>query len=91
MLTHPMGIYLLDDSAKPAKMVKIDASESSQMKIGNTLGYAFSYGIAPITMKVSLNGDTAHVVSNNHQPVFYVFAAQSLQNQTTFNPYTKVH
>lgn len=88
MVPHPIGLYLLDDSVAPPKMIKVDPSGSSQVKIGNTLGYAFSYGIAPMTVKVSLNGEAAHIVVPSHRPIFYLFTAQSQQHQGAFNPYS---
>jgi hypothetical protein len=84
LIAHPAGVYLLDEGATASKMRKIETSGSSQIKIGNTLGYAFSYGIAPMSVKVALNGTKANVVTTSRQPVFFMFTAQA---QKTTNPY----
>lgn len=90
MVNHPAGLYLLDETASATRMVKVDASVQSQMKMGNTLGYAFSYGLSPITMKISIQGESAHVRSAAKQPTFYLFLAAEAANRATVNPYSLI-
>lgn len=77
MAPHPSGVYILRDVAKPVAMTKIDATVSTQARTGSMLGYAFSYGLAPIKMKTSIQNGTAHIHTIETQPVFYFFFDES--------------
>lgn len=78
MVPHPAGIYLLQGSGDRAKMFRIDATSSSQMKTGGLLGYALTSGIAPMSMKVSIPGETARAQATT-KPFFYFFFDQAEQ------------
>lgn len=73
---HPAGIYLLQGSGETARMFRIDATSSSQMKTGGILGYALTSGIAPMSMKVSVPGPTARAKASR-RPIFYFFFDQA--------------
>lgn len=84
---HASGIYLLSSWSNPAKMVRMDATAANQMKTGSMLGYAFSYGIAPIKMKAVLSNPTARVKVSGVRPEFYFYfdqATSSLSNGGSF-------
>lgn len=78
MVPHPAGVYLLQGSGDKAKMFRIDATSSSQMKTGGILGYALTSGIAPMSMKVSVPGGTARAKAST-KPYFYFFFDQAQQ------------
>jgi hypothetical protein len=68
---HPTGVYLLDDSA--GKMVRIDATVTNQVKTGGILGYAFTGGLASVSVKATIQNPTAKTHAPTGQPVFYFF------------------
>lgn len=70
---HASGIYLLADKDGPAHMVRIDPTVSNQTKTGGFLGYAFTGGLASLSMKSVLPNPTARVHANSGQPVFYFY------------------
>lgn len=72
---HPAGVYLLDGSA--AKMRRIDPTVSNQAKTGGILGYAFTGGLASMSVKAAIQGETARVHANDHRPTFYFFFDES--------------
>lgn len=78
MVPHPAGVYLLKGEGDKAKMVRVDPQSASQMKTGNLLGYAFTGGIASMSMKVSIPGKSARVQSHT-KPYFYFFFDQAGQ------------
>lgn len=73
---HAPGIYMLDESATPAKMVRIDPAALSQMKTGGMLGYAFTGGIAKIKMNMVLPGASARIHTGAIRPTFYFYLGQ---------------
>lgn len=80
---HASGIYLLDDRATPARMVRIDAISSNQTKTGGFLGYALTGGIAKIKINTVLPGVAARVRTGSAKPTFYFYfdqAGSSLSN-----------
>lgn len=73
LVPHASGIYLLAGKDGPAHMVRIDPTISNQTKTGGFLGYAFTGGIASLSMKSVLPNATARVRANSGQPVFYFY------------------
>lgn len=73
MVPHPSGIYMLADWLPEAKMIRIDPTMSNQTKTGGILGYAFTGGIAPLSMKTVLPNGSARVKTSQGQPVFYFY------------------
>ncbi len=58
-------------------MTRIDASASNQAKTGGILGYALTGGIASMSVKASIPGDTARNRADSTKPVFYMFFDES--------------
>jgi len=81
MTPHPSGVYLIDKSA--GQLVRIDPTMSSQAKTGGLFGYALTMGIASMSVKVAIAGDTARVVARSGSPDFYFFFDAS--NPATVN------
>lgn len=77
MRPHPAGLYLLGDESSGAKMTRIDATVSNQAKTGGILGYALTGGIASMSVKASVQNETARVASSSRTPVFYLFFDES--------------
>lgn len=73
MVAHPAGVYLLDLSAPEAKMARIDPTVTNQAKTGGILGYAFTGGLASMSVKAALQNETARVHTQNGAPTFYFF------------------
>ena len=71
MTPHPSGVYLIDQSAN--RLVRIDPTVSNQAKTGGIFGYALTMGIASMSVKVSITGQTARVVAPAQVPTFYFF------------------
>lgn len=67
--SRPSGIYLM----RSGQLVRIEANVSGQTKTGGFLGSALSYGIAKISTKVVLQGETARVQTNEPSPTFYFY------------------
>lgn len=77
MVPHSTGVYLLDQSARTPKMVRIDATVSNQAKTGGIIGYAFTGGLASLSVKAVIQNDTAKVHSAGGNPTFYFFFDES--------------
>jgi hypothetical protein len=73
---HPPGVYLLTDGPAPA-MKRIDATVSNQAKTGGIFGYALTGGIASISIKAAIPGESARTSAARGQPVFYFFFDES--------------
>jgi hypothetical protein len=73
---HTPGFYILDDTLAQKRMLKIDPIASTQTKTGGILGYAFTGGIASMSLKAVLPGATAQRQTNARRPTFYVFFDQ---------------
>lgn len=73
LVPHPSGIYLLVDRQGAAHMVRMDPTVSNQTKTGGILGYAFTGGIVPISMKAVLPNVGARVRTTAGHPVFYFY------------------
>uniref|UniRef100_UPI00341D44F1 hypothetical protein n=1 Tax=Sphingomonas bacterium TaxID=1895847 RepID=UPI00341D44F1 len=73
---HPPGVYLLVDGPTPS-MKRIDATVSNQAKTGGILGYALTSGIASMSIKAAIPGESARTNTISAQPVFYFFFDES--------------
>ena len=69
---HPPGVYLLMEGPAPA-MKRIDATVSNQAKTGGILGYALTSGIASMSIKAAIPGESARTNTTSTRPVFYFF------------------
>lgn len=81
MTPHPSGVYLIDTLAN--RLDRIDPTVSSQAKTGGIWGYALTAGIASMSVKVAIAGDSARVASPTARPSFYFFFDES--NPSTAN------
>lgn len=81
---HPAGVYLLQRSGDEARMFRIDATGSSQVRTGGFLGYALTGGIASMSMRVSIPGGQARARASSN-PVFYFFFDQAQESAGTGN------
>lgn len=79
---HSPGFYILDDSAAPQRMFKIDPIASTQTKTGGIIGYALTGGIASASLKAVLPGATAQRQTTNRRPTFFVFFDPPGANQS---------
>ncbi|HEX5183355.1 MAG TPA: hypothetical protein VFW19_09425 [Allosphingosinicella sp.] len=68
-VSRPAGIYLLSNG----QLQRIDFNVSGQTKTGGFLGSALSYGIAKISVKVVLQGESARVRTHDETPTFYFY------------------
>ncbi|HEX4694307.1 hypothetical protein [Sphingomonas sp.] len=66
---RPPGIYLM----RAGELVRIEANVSGQTKTGGFLGSALSYGIAKISTKVVLQGESARVQTSEPSPTFFFY------------------
>jgi hypothetical protein len=71
MTPHPSGLYLIDTPAN--RLDRIDPTVSNQAKTGGLFGYALTMGLASMSIKVSISGASARVVSPSATPSFYFF------------------
>jgi hypothetical protein len=71
MTPHPSGVYLIDTRAN--RLDRIDPTVSNQAKTGGIWGYAFTAGIASMSIKVAISGEAARVVAPSATPAFYFF------------------
>jgi hypothetical protein len=77
MQPHPSGLYILTDDPAGQKMRRIDATVSNQAKTGGFFGYALTGGLASMSVKASIQNETARVVSPSPTPLFYLFFEES--------------
>jgi hypothetical protein len=71
MTPHPSGLYLIDTPAN--RLNRIDPTVSNQAKTGGIFGYALTMGIASMSVKVAISGETARVAAASSRPSFYFF------------------
>lgn len=76
-VAHPTGVYLLAETPAPARMVRMNATVTSQIKTGGIWGYALTAGIASVSLKAVIQNETARVRSTAARPVFYMFYDES--------------
>lgn len=69
LVPHPSGVYLATD----ARMARIDPTTSNQSKTGGILGYAFTGGIASLSIKAVIPNVTARVRTGRSRPTFYFY------------------
>lgn len=82
-VSRPAGIYLLSDG----QLKRIDFNVSGQTKTGGFLGSALSYGIAKISTKVVLQGESAQTRTHDQTPTFYFYlpAAVARSGSSSFS------
>jgi hypothetical protein len=80
---RPAGIYLLSGG----QLQRIEYNVSGQTKTGGFLGSALSYGIAKVSTKVVLQGESARVATHEQTPTFYFYlpAAVSRAGSSSFS------
>ncbi|TCM21571.1 hypothetical protein EDF56_101236 [Novosphingobium sp. PhB165] len=72
---HPAGLYAVQDIGH-MHMLRMDSTVTNQAKTGGLLGYAFTGGIASMSVKASIQKETS-AVPVQRQPRFYFFSAES--------------
>lgn len=77
MRPHPAGLYLLSGDGAAARMARIEATVSNQAKTGGLFGYAFTGGIASMSIKASIQNESARTVASGPKPSFYFFFDES--------------
>ena len=90
LVPHPSGIYLLADWAAQPKMVRMDPTISNQSKTGGLLGYAFTAGIASLSIKAVIPNTHARVLVGRARPTFYFYfdeASRSLSQTGASSPW----
>ena len=73
---HYPGVYMFGQGDQ--RMYRMVATASNQAKTGGILGYAFTGGIASMSVKATIPGASANVRTANTQPVFYMFFDESV-------------
>jgi hypothetical protein len=68
-VSRPAGIYLLSNG----QLQRIDFNVSGQTKTGGFLGSALTYGIAKVSTKVVLQGESARTITHDQSPTFYFY------------------
>lgn len=79
MVPHAAGFYMLDGSGEP-RMRRIDATVTNQAKTGGTIGFALTGGIASMSIKAAIPGESARVSAATSAPEFYLFFDESNAN-----------
>ena len=74
-VARPAGIYLSSDG----QLRRIDFNVSGQTKTGGFLGSALSYGIAKISTKVVLQGESAQARTHDQTPTFYFYLPAAVE------------
>lgn len=75
-VAHYPGVYMFGKADN--KMTRMMATTSNQAKTGGLIGYAFTMGIATMSIKATIPGKSAKVRTTNSQPVFYFFFDESV-------------
>lgn len=73
---HYPGVYMI--SAKDSRITRMMATSSNQAKTGGILGYAFTMGIASMSVKATIPGGSAKIQTANVLPIFYLFFDESV-------------
>lgn len=71
---HYPGMYIV----KPEKMLRIQPTISNQAKTGGIIGYALTGGLATMSVKAAIPGDSAKIQSRGGRPVFYAYFDESV-------------
>lgn len=82
MVPHAPGLYLLEEQGEKSKMTKMNFTVSSQAKTGGILGYAFTGGIASMSVKVAIQDETAKMRTSG-DPKFYFFFESDTQQSSS--------
>ena len=77
-LPHYPGLYMLNAIPGSNKMARINPTVSNQAKTGGIIGYALTGGIASMSIKAAIPGESARVQTSNRQPVFYAYFDESV-------------
>ncbi|MEL7445225.1 MAG: hypothetical protein AAGK02_05350 [Pseudomonadota bacterium] len=80
LVPHYAGVYLMDDWSVEPRMLKIDATASTQTKTGGILGYAITGGLASASVKAVIPGEEARHISPDETPTFYLYLDSSAGN-----------
>jgi len=78
MVPHYPGLYMLDAKGTSGKMTRVNPTVSNQAKTGGIFGYALTAGIASVSIKAAIPGDSAKVQTSNPMPVFFAFFDESI-------------
>ena len=73
LVPHPSGIYMLMDALPQPRMARIDPTTSNQSKTGGLLGYAFTGGIASLSIKAVIPNTSARARTSRLRPTFYFY------------------
>lgn len=73
MATHPTGVYMVGATS----LSRIDATASNQAKTGGIIGYALTGGLASMSVKAAIAGDTARIAADGRRPRFLMFFDES--------------
>jgi hypothetical protein len=77
LVPHPAGVYLLSSTGAGRKMQRIDPTVTNQAKTGGIIGYAFTGGIASMSIKAAIQNEAARVRTPAGRPSFYFFFDES--------------
>lgn len=73
MVPHPAGVYLLNERSAEPKMVRMDATVTNQAKTGGIFGYALTGGLASMSIKATIQNDTARTKASTRQYFYFFF------------------
>jgi hypothetical protein len=76
MVPHPAGVYFLNERSADHKMVRMDATVTNQAKTGGVFGYALTGGLASMSVKATIQNESARV-KTSARPYFYFFFDES--------------
>jgi len=82
MIPHPAGLYAFQADGAAARMQRMEPTVTNQAKTGGILGYAFTGGIASMSIKAAIQNETSRVPVAA-KPRFYFFASESNGNDGT--------
>jgi hypothetical protein len=77
MVPHAPGLYILESYGAAAKMSKMNFTVSSQAKTGGILGYAFTGGIASMSVKVAIQNESAPIKTSGNPRFYFYFDGAS--------------
>ena len=83
MVPHPPGLYILQGEGESAKMSKMNFTVSNQAKTGGVFGYAFSGGLASMSMKVAIQNESAPVKTGSSPRFYFFFDTNSLEGASS--------
>jgi hypothetical protein len=85
--THPAGIYLVSGG----QLVRLEFNVSGQTRTSGLLGTMMTSGIAHMSIRVVLQGETARVRTSERSPTFYFYLpeAANAANRSSFEATTE--